>query len=93
VLQKDEGDREDCSFRNPASGYLNVQLAAGQSHLWSRSDKEASGRNKLNESISCDVRFGINMTTWREDALKGAIIGALIFPGVAPLLGVAFWLR
>jgi hypothetical protein len=78
---------------NPASGYLNVRLAAGQFHVWSRSDKEASGRNKLNENISCDVRFGIDMTTWREDALKGATIGALIFLGAALLFGVAFWLR
>jgi hypothetical protein len=78
---------------NPASGYLNVRLAAGQFHVWSRSDKEASGRNNPNENIPCGVRFGIDMTTWREDALKGATIGALVFLGVALLFGVAYWVR
>jgi hypothetical protein len=29
---------------------------------------------------------------WREDALKGATAGALIFLGVALLFGAAYWL-
>jgi hypothetical protein len=33
------------------------------------------------------------MTTWREDALKGATIGALVFLGVALIFGVAYWIR
>ncbi len=33
------------------------------------------------------------MPTWREDALRGATLGMLIFLGVALLLGgVAYWL-
>jgi hypothetical protein len=32
------------------------------------------------------------MPTWREDALKGAAIGALVFLGVALLIAVAQWL-
>jgi hypothetical protein len=32
------------------------------------------------------------MPTWREDALKGATAGALIFLGVALLFGAAYWL-
>jgi hypothetical protein len=34
---------------------------------------------------------GLDMPTWREDALKGAALGALIFLGVALLLGGAAW--
>jgi hypothetical protein len=32
------------------------------------------------------------MTTWREDALKGAVIGALVFLGVALIIVLAQWL-
>jgi hypothetical protein len=32
------------------------------------------------------------MPTWREDALKGAAIGALVFLGVVLLIAVAQWL-
>jgi uncharacterized protein YjbJ (UPF0337 family) len=32
------------------------------------------------------------MTTWREDALKGAAIGALVFLGIALIIVVAQWL-
>jgi hypothetical protein len=32
------------------------------------------------------------MPTWREDALKGAAIGALVFLGAALLIAVAQWL-
>jgi hypothetical protein len=33
------------------------------------------------------------MPTWREDALRGAALGLLIFLGVALLLGgVVYWL-
>jgi hypothetical protein len=32
------------------------------------------------------------MPTWREDALKGAAIGALVFLGLALLTAVAQWL-
>jgi hypothetical protein len=32
------------------------------------------------------------MPTWREDALAGATIGALVFLGVALLFGAAYWL-
>ena len=34
---------------------------------------------------------GVETTTWREDALKGATIGALVFLGAALLFGVAYW--
>ena len=40
----------------------------------------------------CAVTGELDMSTWREDALKGAALGALIFLGVALLLGVAAWL-
>jgi hypothetical protein len=33
------------------------------------------------------------MTTWREDALKGATIGAMVFLGAALLFDVACWFR
>jgi len=33
-----------------------------------------------------------DMPTWREDALKGATMGALIFLGVALLFGAVYWL-
>ena len=39
------------------------------------------------------VRFEVDMTTWREDALKGAAIGALVFLGAALLLGMAYGFR
>jgi hypothetical protein len=32
------------------------------------------------------------MTTWREDALKGAAFGALVFLGIALIIVVAQWL-
>jgi hypothetical protein len=32
------------------------------------------------------------MPTWREDAVKGAAIGALVFLGAALLFGVTYWL-
>jgi hypothetical protein len=35
----------------------------------------------------------LDMPTWREDALRGAALGMLIFLGVALLLGgVVYWL-
>jgi hypothetical protein len=35
----------------------------------------------------------MDMPAWREDALKGAVLGALIFLGLAMLFGgVAYWL-
>jgi hypothetical protein len=35
----------------------------------------------------------MDMPAWREDALKGAALGALIFLGLAMLFGgVAYWL-
>jgi hypothetical protein len=40
----------------------------------------------------CVTEGELDMSTWREDALKGAALGALIFLGVALLLGMAAWL-
>jgi hypothetical protein len=34
----------------------------------------------------------VNVPTWRENALRGATIGALVFIGVALLFGAAYWL-
>jgi hypothetical protein len=31
------------------------------------------------------------MPTWREDAFKGAAIGALVFLGVALLFSLVYW--
>jgi hypothetical protein len=31
------------------------------------------------------------MTTWREDALRGAAIGALVFLGVALVFSLVHW--
>jgi hypothetical protein len=31
------------------------------------------------------------MTTWREDALRGAAIGALVFLGAALVFSLVYW--
>ena len=37
------------------------------------------------------MALGPVMTTWREDALRGAAIGALVFLGVALIIVLAQW--
>jgi hypothetical protein len=63
-----------------------------ESSFWKRQGTAASAGEAPSLLFPPSVLEVHDMPTWREDALKGATAGALIFLGVALLFGAAYWL-